>query len=111
MGGLWGQLFSEHYHGVQVTDQKEDSKPGKSESQGEERKKHQSSKEEMNDQRQPSRVHGLHLRLINRIIWKYITITNAHHITTPSTLHPHPTPIPTESLVLEISSLRACGGD
>ena len=35
---------------VQVTDQKEDSKLGKSESQGEERKKRQSSKEEMNDQ-------------------------------------------------------------
>lgn len=42
----------EHYAAcrVQVTDQKEDSKPGKSESQGEERKKRQSSKEEMNDQ-------------------------------------------------------------
>lgn len=35
---------------VQVTDQKEDSRPGKSESQGEERKKKVSSKEEINDQ-------------------------------------------------------------
>lgn len=51
MGGLWGQLLVNIITAcrVQVTDQKEDSKPGKV-SHKERKEKRQSSKEEMNDQ-------------------------------------------------------------
>lgn len=76
--------------GVQVTDQRKDSKPGKSESW-----KRKEGVTHLKRKRMTRRQHITVQKSLceapYRFIWKCININHAHHITTPSTLH---SPIP-----------------
>lgn len=75
---------------VQVTDQRKDSKPGKSESWKRKesithlKRKRMTKRQHMTVQKSP-------FEAPYRLLWKFTNISHAHHITVPSTLH---SPIP-----------------
>lgn len=86
--------------GVQVTDQRKDSKPGKSESWKRKegvthlKRKRMTKRQHITVQKSP-------FEAPYRFIWKYINISHAHHIIAPSTLqYPVPAGIHSASGVL-----------